>query len=132
MKKKSLINYKLFQNRRKFNPINLFTKNKDLTYEEFVEFLRSKMVDTPGLAYFERVKAEFLRRTQAAKEIAKVVKVEVEKVEVEKVEVEKVEVSKQKRRSRRSKKTSIKETQVKEEDLAVETKENSDEKDSAE
>ena len=122
MKKKSLINYKLFQNRRKFNPINLFTKNKDLTYEEFVEFLRSKMVDTPGLAYFERVRAEFLRRTQAAKEIAEVVK----------VEVEKVEVSKQKRRPRRSKKTSIKETQVKEENLTVETKENSDEKDSAE
>ena len=122
MKKKSLINYKLFQNRKKFNPINLFTKNKDLTYEEFVEFLRSKMVDTPGLAYFERVRAEFLRRTQAAKEIAEVVK----------VEVEKVEESKQKKRPRRNRKSSTKETQVKEENLIVETKENSDEKDSAE
>ena len=122
MKKKSLINYKLFQNRKKFNPINLFTKNKDLTYEEFVEFLRSKMVDTPGLAYFERVRDEFLRRTQAAKEIAEVVK----------VEVEKVEESKQKRRPRRNRKSSTKETQVKEENLTVETKENSDEKDSAE
>ena len=122
MKKKSLINYKLFQNRKKFNPINLFTKNKDLTYEEFVEFLKSKMVDTPGLAYFERVRDEFLRRTQAAKEIAEVVK----------VEVEKVEESKQKRRPRRNKKSSTKEIQVKEENLTVETKENSDEKDSAE
>jgi len=122
MKKKSLINYKLFQNRKKFNPINLFTKNKDLTYEEFVEFLRSKMVDTPGLAYFERVRDEFLRRTQAAKEIAEVVK----------VEVEKVEESKQKKRPRRNRKSSTKETQVKEENLTVETKENSDEKDSAE
>ena len=122
MKKKSLINYKLFQNRRKFNPINLFTKNKDLTYEEFVEFLRSKMVDTPGLAYFERVRDEFLRRTQAAKEIAEVVK----------VEVEKVEESKQKKRPRRNRKSSTKETQAKEENLTVETKENSDEKDSTE
>lgn len=122
MKKKSLINYKLFQNRRKFNPVNLFTKNKDLTYEEFVEFLKRKMVDTPGLAYFERVKAEFLRRTEEAKEIANVVK----------KEVDKVEVTRQKRGSRRNKKSSKEEAIVKEDVIVPETKETKDEKDSTE
>ena len=69
MKKKSLINYKLFQNRKKFNPISLFNKKKDLTYKEFVEFLESKMVDTPGIEYYERVKQEFLKITSDIKEL---------------------------------------------------------------
>ena len=102
MKKKSLINYKLFQNRKKFNPISLFNKKKDLTYKEFVEFLESKMVDTPGVEYYERVKQEFLKITNDIKEKVEEVKQEV--IEV-KEEIKKIETSRQKRRSKRTKKT---------------------------
>ena len=102
MKKKNLINYKLFQNRKKFNPISLFNKKKDLTYKEFVEFLELKMVDTPGVEYYERVKKEFLKITSDIKEKVEEVKQEV--IEV-KEEIKKIESSRQKRRSKRTKKS---------------------------
>ena len=105
MKNKSLINYKLFQRRKKFNPISLFYKKQDLNYKEFVEFLKSKMVDTPGIEYFERVKQEFLKLSNESKEVVEV-KQEVVEVKQEVVEeIKKIETSKQKRRSKRDKKT---------------------------
>ena len=61
MDNKKLINYSLFQSRRKFNPITLFNQKKDLTYQEFVEFLQSKMVDSPGEDYYNKVKEAFLK-----------------------------------------------------------------------
>ena len=102
MKKKNLINYKLFQNRKRFNPISLFNSKKDLTYKEFVEFLETKMVDTPGIEYYERVKQEFLKITCEIKEKVEEVKQEVEEV---KQDIKKIETSRQKRRSKRVKKT---------------------------
>ena len=105
MKNKSLINYKLFQSRKKFNPISLFYKKQDLNYKEFVEFLKSKMVDTPGIEYFERVKQEFLKLSNESKEVIEV-KQEVVEVKQEVVEeIKKIETSRQKRRPKRDKKT---------------------------
>ena len=81
------------------------------------------MVDTPGLEYFLRVKEEFTKRTQAAKQIATVVK----------EEVEKIETSRQKRRAKRTKKPVVKDDvqeKTVEEPLATEVK--SDEKNSTE
>jgi len=136
MKKKSLINYKLFQNRKRFNPISLFNRKKDLTYKEFVEFLESKMVDTPGIEYYERVKQEFLRLTSEVKEKVEEVKQEV--IEV-KEEIAKIETSRQKRRSKRAKKNneapkkeSIEESAVDNESIVIKTKDSIDEKDSIE
>jgi len=106
VKKKSLINYKLFQNRKRFNPLSLFKNKQDLTYKEFVEFLESKMVDTPGVEYFERVKKEFLKITNDIKEKVEEVKQEV--VE-DKEEIKKIETSRQKRKVRRTKKNEQKE-----------------------
>ena len=136
MKNKSLINYKLFQSRKKFNPVSLFYKKQDLNYEEFVEFLESKMVDTPGIEYFERVKQEFSRLTSEVKEKVKEVKQEVKEV---KEEIAKIETSRQKRRSKRlkknnevSKKESIEKSAVDNESTTTKTKDLIDEKDSIE
>ncbi len=105
MKNKSLINYKLFQSRKKFNPISLFYKKQDLNYKEFVEFLESKMVDTPGIEYFERVRQEFLKITNNVKEKAEKTKQELVEVKQEVVEeIKKIEASRQKRRPKRDKK----------------------------
>ncbi len=56
---KSLIKYSLFQSRKKFNPLSLFHKNNNLTYEEFVMFLENKAVQSPGIKYFNKVKDSF-------------------------------------------------------------------------
>lgn len=134
MKNKSLINYKLFQSRKKFNPISLFNNKQDLSYKEFVAFLESKMVDTPGIEYFERVKQEFLKTINEAKVKDKEVKQESIAL---KEEIKKIETSRQKRRSKRSKKNdeflkkeSIEESEIDNNASVVKSNDVVDEKDS--
>lgn len=134
MKNKSLINYKLFQSRKKFNPISLFNNKQDLSYKEFVAFLESKMVDTPGIEYFERVKQEFLKTINEAK--VKVKEVKQESIAL-KEEIKKIETSRQKRRSKRSKKNdeflkkeSIEESEIDNNASVVKSNDVVDEKDS--
>lgn len=57
--KKPLIKYSLFQSRKKFNPVLLFKKDPNITYEKFVSYLNSKQVDSPGEDYFNRVRDHF-------------------------------------------------------------------------
>lgn len=80
--KKPLIKYNLFQSRKKFNPVLLFKKDPDITYEKFVSYLNSKQVDSPGEDYFNRVRDHF-------KSLEKEVESDVEKTnpEVDKPEV---------------------------------------------
>jgi hypothetical protein len=127
MLNKSLINYKLFQSRRNFNPLSLFAKNKDLTYEEFVAFLQSKMVDSPGIAYYERVKTAFLNSVKAesvANEEAKPV--------VTESNVEVKALSRKNKKARKAKRTELPVKQVDLVDSTLEDKVGKDEKDSTE
>jgi hypothetical protein len=129
MSNKSLINYKLFQNRRNFNPLSLFAKNKDLTYEEFVAFLQSKMVDSPGIAYYERVKTAFLNSTKTATDVV-VAEVAVPVVAEANVEVK--ALSRKNKKSRKSKRTELPVKQVDLVDSTLADKDDKDEKDSTE
>ena len=125
MKVDTPIKYSIFQSRRKFNPLSLFFKNKDLTYDQFVDFLRSKMVESPGEEYFQRVKSRFEEMIMQEEKPVEEVKQVVEETIVE----QKHEPSRQKRRGRRNKKLDLQE-----EKLSAETKEElqADEKDSIE
>tara|TARA_B100000427_G_scaffold322603_2_gene324832 strand:- start:1694 stop:2002 length:309 start_codon:yes stop_codon:yes gene_type:complete len=60
---KSYISYNLFRSRKKFNPLNLFARNSNITYEEFELFLNNKNVESPGIEYFNRVKAKHIENT---------------------------------------------------------------------
>src|SRR5210317_1193789 len=68
---KSNISYNLFRNRRKFNPLSLFYKNKDLTYEEFKEYFNSRHVTSPDEDYYNRVKKAFIDNTTSELKIEK-------------------------------------------------------------
>lgn len=57
--KSGLIRYNLFKTRKKFNPLSLFNANKNLTYEDFVNFLHSRNVEPPSVDYFNKVKSAF-------------------------------------------------------------------------
>ena len=59
---KSYINYDLFRVRRQFNPLILFYQNNDLTYTEFEKYFNDKNVESPGVEYYNRVKARFLEK----------------------------------------------------------------------
>lgn len=54
-----LIKYKLFRQRKKFDPVSLFKEKNDLTYEEFVKILEGKGSMSPDESYFKRVKEHF-------------------------------------------------------------------------
>lgn len=54
-----LIKYKLFKQRKSFDPVSLFKEKNDLTYEEFVSILEIKGAMSPGESYFKRVKEHF-------------------------------------------------------------------------
>lgn len=54
-----LISYEIFRQRKKFNPITLFKQNKNITYEQFKEFFESRLVESPDLNYYMRVKNKF-------------------------------------------------------------------------
>lgn len=55
----NLINYEIFRQRKKFNPLKLFERNENLTYEMFCNFFESRFVIPPDNKYFLRVKEEF-------------------------------------------------------------------------
>lgn len=54
-----LIKYEIFRQRKKFNPLILFKKNKDITYDQFKEFFESRLVESPDINYYTRVKNKF-------------------------------------------------------------------------
>lgn len=58
------INYSLFKQRRKFNPLILFRHNKDTSYEDFVSYLSKFNVESPGIEYFESVKKKFIEESE--------------------------------------------------------------------
>ena len=104
-----LIRYSLFKNRKNFNPLSLFKKNHNLTYEDFVSFLHSRNVETPGEDYFNRVKSAFDLevKTEENHKVVEEVKetlLEEEKIKVDKeVSTEEVKKVKSKRRRRNEK-----------------------------
>ena len=106
--KTPLIKYSLFQARKKFNPVLLFEKDPNLTYDKFVSYLNSKQVDSPGEEYFNRVKDHFVSLIQE-----KIKPVEEETLNLNKVEGTskninvdntKISVSRKKSRSKNRKK----------------------------
>lgn len=54
-----LINYEVFRQRKKFDPLILFKKNPNLTYNDFKEFLNNRLVEAPDVSYYKRVKKAF-------------------------------------------------------------------------
>ena len=60
---KSYISYNLFRSRKKFNPLSLFARNSNITYEEFELFLNNKNVESPGIEYFNRAKSKYIENT---------------------------------------------------------------------
>lgn len=54
-----LIKYEIFRQRKNFNPLILFKKNKDITYDQFKEFFESRLVESPDINYYTRVKNKF-------------------------------------------------------------------------
>ena len=89
---KSNISYNLFRNRKKFNPLSLFYKNKDLTYKEFKEYFNSRHVTSPDEDYYNRVKNAFFEKAILEKKV--------EEVEVLKKE-DIIEIPKPKRKRKR-------------------------------
>jgi len=105
MSKKGLINYFLFQRRRKFNPLNLFKKNNKLTYEEFVSFLNKKMIDSPGKEYFDKLKEKFDSLNKKEEPEVKEEKVvENKQVKIEEVKLPPVKPKRKKHKKQESKK----------------------------
>jgi hypothetical protein len=92
---KSNISYNLFRNRKKFNPLILFYQNKEITYEEFKEYLNSRHVESPGEDYFNRVKHTFFEKSTLQKKAEEVDVVEKEDI---------IEESKPKRKRKRKNK----------------------------
>ena len=90
----NLINYELFRQRKKFNPIRLFERNENLTYEIFCNFFESRFVIPPDTKYFLRVKEEFEKnkKTQNHDQLEKdtVVEVAVEKAPILEIAVDPV------------------------------------------
>ena len=58
MKDSYLINFSLFCLKRNFNLLTYLTKNKDITYEQFSELMRSKSVTPPDFTYFSNIKSK--------------------------------------------------------------------------
>jgi len=66
--KSGFIKYSLFKSRKNFNPLSLFYKNHNLTYKDFVSFLHSRNVESPGEDYYKKVKIDFDLKTKSKKE----------------------------------------------------------------
>jgi len=94
---KSNISYNLFRNRRKFNPLSLFYKNKDLTYEEFKEYFNSRHVTSPDEDYYNRVKQTFIDNTTPELKVEKTEDVLLE------TEISQEDVKPKRKRKRKSK-----------------------------
>lgn len=54
------ISYELFKTRRNFNPITLFLKKSDLSYDEFCNYFNKINVVAPDFEYFQKVKNFFV------------------------------------------------------------------------
>ena len=80
--KKPLIKYNLFQSRKNFNPVLLFKKDPNITYEKFVSYLNSKQVDSPGEDYFNRVRDHFKTLEKEAESVLENISSEADKSEV--------------------------------------------------
>ena len=99
------MSYDLFRSRRKFNPLTLFYSNSNITYSEFEQFFNNKNVASPGVDYYNRVKAKFeedkMLEEQSKKED---IVIDVEVVEEPKAEIAKEVVEVKKVTSRRGRK----------------------------
>jgi len=94
---KTYMSYDLFRSRRKFNPLTLFYSNSNITYSEFEQFFNNKNVASPGVDYYNRVKAKFEEDKRLEEQANKKdVVIDVEVVEEPKAEVaeEVIEVKK--------------------------------------
>lgn len=56
MKDSYLINFDLFCLKRKFSLLTYLTTNKNVTYKNFCELMRSKSVTPPDVVYFNKIK----------------------------------------------------------------------------
>jgi hypothetical protein len=111
--KEKLINYELFRQRKNFNPLSLFYKNEDFSYQDFVNFFISRSVNPPDLNYYNRVKKAFEenqnkkvdleKKNKNTVEIKEIVSLEKELPEEEKLDINPTEKTQKKRRSRKKK-----------------------------
>ena len=93
MKDQYLISYRLFCSRRKFSLYRFLLQNKEVSYEEILDYFRSKSVTPPSLDVFEKTKQKVLDDTKP-----KVV----EEIKEVPEEPKKIEKPKRKRRKRKN------------------------------
>ncbi len=60
MKDEHLINYSLFCKRKKFSLYSFMLKNKEISYEDIVEYFRNKSVTPPSKDLFEKTRQKAL------------------------------------------------------------------------
>lgn len=99
MKDRYLINYNLFCTKRNFNLLVYLIANKNETYENFSDLMRSKSVNPPSITYFNEVKnkADSVNFSEKGKAIP----VETEKDDIVDKVLEKIDKPKRKRRTKK-------------------------------
>ena len=60
MKDEHLINYSLFCKRKRFSLYSFMLKNKEVSYEDVVEYFRNKSVTPPSKDLFEKTRQKAL------------------------------------------------------------------------
>ena len=103
---KSYISYNLFRNRTKFKPLSLFISNNDISYEEFKAYFNSRDIESPDIAYYNRVKDKF-REIAENESVANTI-IEEEKKEENTSIVKNVIVKQSKPRKKSRKKKAVK------------------------
>jgi hypothetical protein len=93
MKDQYLISYRLFCSRRKFSLYRFLLQNKEISYEEILDYFRSKSVTPPSIDIFEKTKQKVL--DDIAPKVDETIKETIE-------ETKKVEKPKRKRRKRKN------------------------------
>lgn len=93
MKDQYLISYRLFCSRRKFSLYRFLLQNKEISYEEILDYFRSKSVTPPSIDIFEKTKQKVLDDIEP--KVNETIKETIE-------ETKKVEKPKRKRRKRKN------------------------------
>lgn len=100
MKDSYLINFDLFCLKRKFSLLIYLTTNKNVTYKNFCELMRSKSVTPPDVVYFNKIKTRADSLSLNANAEAVKLKEETE-VSVDSKEIKEKPKPKRKRKSRK-------------------------------
>ena len=119
MENKAKINFKLFQQRKRFSIKRWLLNNKTATFKDFIAFLDDRQVLPPSEDFFEKAKDQFLPKHQEVK-IAPVLKEEIVNTETEKVVEKPAEVAQESEKPKRRR-------QKKKADVKIDDKKNNDE-----